>query len=109
MSRALRRRYGRAQPSIGKGAQGYIQAHHKYAIVGLVPKRGGGYLKTRHVVGRARDAHEALVELYRQTETRRPGSFGGWHFIVLDLSAKHGPVTPIVTKAELEARKAAGG
>jgi len=111
---ALHRRYGRAAAAIGKGARGFIQEHHKYAIVGLVPKttgsglfRGKGasgeYLKTRHVVGRARDAHEALVELYRlQHET------SGWHLIVLDVSGKHGKLTPIVTEEELQRRKAAG-
>ena len=110
-ARTLRRRYGHAHSSIGRGARNYIQSHHKYAIVGLVPKKGGGYLKTRHVVGRARDAHEALVELYRQTEGRASGSYGAgrWDFIVLDLAAKRGPITPVVTVTELEARKAMGG
>jgi hypothetical protein len=107
---ALRRRYGRAQPAIGKGAQGYILPHHKYAIVGLVPRRGrrggsGEHLKTRYVVGRARDADEALVELYRM---RHGAVDGGWDYIVLDLSAKRGKIAPIVTVAELEARKARG-
>lgn len=98
-------------PSIGKGASGYIQSHHKYAIVGLVPKRGGGFLKTRYVVGRARDAHEALVTLWELTERRRvSGAYGSgaWTYIVLDLQKRHGKLTPTVTVDELERRKTAG-
>jgi hypothetical protein len=109
---ALRRRYGRATGAIGKGARGFIQEHHKYAIVGLIPKRGGGHLKTRHVVGRARDAHEALAVLYELVEKQRAsGAYGHgrWDYIVLDVSNKHGKLTPIVTEAELQQRKAAGG
>lgn len=103
---ALRLRYGRAAAAIGKGARGYIQEHHKYALVGLVPKRGGGFLKTRHVLSRARDAHEALAELYRLQHDG--GASRGWQIIVLDVSNKHGKLTPVVTAAELQARKAAG-
>lgn len=110
--RALARRYGHAQPVIGVGASGYIEGHHRYAVVGLVPKRaGGGHLKTRHVVGRGRDAHEALTELLRlRAEQRASGSYGQgrWTYIVLDLSAKKGKLAPTVTEDELRARQARG-
>ncbi len=99
----------RAAASIGKGARGYLEAHHRYAIVGLVPKRGGGYLKTRHVVGRARDAHEALMNLLFQ-RSGQSGSYGQgrWEFVVLDLGAGAGKLHPIVSEAELRERQARG-
>jgi hypothetical protein len=92
--RALGRRYGRASASSGA----------RYEIYGLVPKRGGGHLKKRHLVGRARDAHEALVELYRVTRGQGPN----WTYIIIDQSAKQGRLAPIVTEDELRHRQAAG-
>lgn len=109
MRRALRRRYGRAYAAVGRGARGFIHAHHAYAIVGLVPKKGGGYLKTRHVVGRARDAHEALMELLEQ-EARPSTAYGQgrWTFVVLDLRAGKGKMAPVISEAELRRRQARG-
>ncbi len=109
--RALARRYGHAQPAIGKGAKGYLYAHHKYAIVGLVPNRQGtGYLKTRYVIGRARDAHEALMELiqHQATQAQHYGQ-ARWKLVVLDVSAGKGKLAPIVTESELRARAVTGG
>ena len=110
--RALRKRYGRTQASIGHGWR-HIEPQHRYAIVGLIPKRGGHvgeYLKKRHVVGRARDAHEAIVELYRLRDGQH-GSWGQgrWAFIVLDMHAGKGKLAPIVSELELESRKSRGG
>lgn len=98
----------RRPASVGVGWR-YIEPHHRYAIVGLVPKKGGGYLKTRHVVARARDAYEALAELYRVREQQRAaGAYGQgrWDYVVLDVSSGKGTLSPIVTEAQLEARKA---
>jgi len=109
-SRRSRGSYGDARrpASVGVGWR-HIEPHHKYAVVGLVPKKGGGYLKTRHVVGRARDAHEALTELYRVREQQRVAGAHGqgrWEYAVLDVSSGKGAMSPIVTEAQLEARKA---
>lgn len=99
---ALRRRYSRAS--------GYLQPHHRYAIYGLVPKRGGHvgeHLKKRHLVGRARDAYEAAAELYRlRAEQRASGSYGQgrWTYIVVDRHAGRGKLAPVVTYEELLAR-----
>ena len=106
--KGLRRRYGKTRASIGRGWRS-VQPHHKYAIVGLVPKLGGGYLKKRHVVGTARDAHEALVELIRVGEYNHGASGQGrWHHVVLDLSSGKGNLAPIVSEATLRERAARG-
>ena len=106
--RALRNRYGHAA-SLGRRYSGYLGPEHRYAIVGLVPKRGGGHLKERHVVGRGRDAHEALMSLMeaRANQSTAYGQ-GKWTLIVLDLHAGHGKLAPTVTEAELRARQARG-
>jgi len=109
--RALRRRYGRTRASLGEGWR-HIEPHHRYAIVGLVPKRGGHvgeYLKKRYVVGRGRDAQEALTTLWRLNEERR-GQYGRgrWEYVVLDMHAGKGSLAPTVTESELRARAARG-
>jgi hypothetical protein len=96
---ALRRRYGRAYPPA------FAQPGSRYEIYGLIPKRGGGHLKKRHLVGRARDAYEALVRLFEITEG---GTQRHWSYIVIDKGAGRGRLAPVVTPDELRRRQAAG-
>jgi hypothetical protein len=96
---ALRRRYGRAYPPA------FAQKGARYEIYGLAPKhRGGGFAKKRHLVGRGRDAYEALAELYRLEHGE---GVSRWMYIVIDKGAGAGRLAPVVTRAELEQRRAA--
>jgi hypothetical protein len=93
----------------------------QYVIYGLVPRRtgrglfrgtggaGGTFLKKRHPVATARDAHEALMELIRLRDGQS-GSYGQgrWHFIVVEQGAGRGKLAPIVSEDELRRRAAAG-
>jgi hypothetical protein len=99
----LRRRYGKTRASIGRGWR-HIEPHHKYAIVSLYRKKGGGHLKQRYVVGRGRDAHEALAELFYVRST--PGY--NVDYAVLDLGSGKGSLAPIVSEATLRERAARG-
>ncbi len=95
MSRILRHRYGHARGS-------------RYEIYAIYPKlRGDGYTRKRYLTGRARDANEALTELFRlrhsYPEHQRIA------LIVIDTSAKRGRLAPTVTEAELRRRQSAGG
>jgi hypothetical protein len=103
--KALRKRYGRSSNAsvTAPGA--------RYEIWARYPKtRGGGYLKQRHFAGRGRDAHEVLATLYEYREgTRAAGGYRRPMYVVLDMHAKRGKLAPIVSEAELEARKSRGG
>ena len=101
-ARALRRRYGRAYPPA------YAPKGSRYEIFVSYPKmRGGGFEKKRRLVGRGRDAYEALARLYEvehdQTGSRRP------LVTVIDQGSRRGRLAAAVTSAELRRRQAEGG
>ena len=102
---ALRKRYGHVSNAsvTAPGA--------RYEIWSRYPKmRGGGYAKKRHFAGRGRDAHEVLVTLYEYRESARNyGASARPMYFVIDTYVKHGKLAPIVSEAELEARKLRGG
>ena len=95
--------------AVGHGARGFVKPHHHYAIVGLVPKLGGGFMKKRYAVGKGRDAHEALMELL-DIQARQAGHVGQarWKLIVLDLWAGKGNAHPVITEEELRHRQSLG-
>ena len=95
MSRILRKRYGHADGP-------------RYEIFAIYPRmRGGGYSKKRYLTGRARDAQEALTELFRLRHAYPPHQRIA--LVVIDKSAKRGRLAPTVTEDELRRRQSAGG